>query len=293
MVLGGFLFGTAGTVQALGPDGTTPLGVGTARLLIGGMVLLATMVLQGRRVNAGLRLWRTKAGALAGCCSAAYQVCFFASVEETGVALGTLVTVGSAPVLAGLLAWIALGQRANRAWSIATALCLVGLFLLFAEGMSVARPFGVFLALAAGLAAATFNVAAKKLMDGGVAVLDLLTGTFLLGGVLLLPFLLTQPMGWVTTAEGALVALYLGVATMALANILMAFGLKRLAPGPVTTLTLSDPLTATLLGLIVLGETLSASAQIGLVLVLIGLLLQGFTSARRRAREERAEVGLL
>jgi hypothetical protein len=37
------LFGTTGTAQALGPAATTPLGVGAARLVIGGLALLSAM----------------------------------------------------------------------------------------------------------------------------------------------------------------------------------------------------------------------------------------------------------
>ena len=281
VVLGGLLFGTAGTAQALGPGGTTPLGVGGVRLLVGGMVLLAVVVLQGKSPAAALRLWRSRAGFLAGRCVAAYQVCFFAAIQQTGVALGTLVTVGTAPVLAGLLGWAALRHCPTRAWVVATALCIAGLCLLSGEGLRAGRLYGVVLALAAGLAIATFTVAAKQLMDKGVGNLDVLTGSFLLGGALLVPLMITQPLGWLVSPGGAFLALYLGVATMALANSLMAYGLKSLAPGPVTTLTLTDPLIATTLGFFVLGETLASLALAGLALVLLGLLLQGFTSAKR------------
>jgi DME family drug/metabolite transporter len=144
---------------------------------------------------------------------------------------------------------------------------------------------GVLLAFGAGCAMATYNVAAKQLMESGSALLDVLTGTFLLGGTLLIPLLVVQPLGWLVTADGILIAVYLGAATMALANTFMAIGLKRLRPGPVTTLTLADPLTATFLGFIVLGENLSIPSQLGLVLVALGLLLQGAASAKRRAPE--------
>ena len=46
------LFGTTGTSQALGPDGTTPLGVGAVRLLIGGTALAALGFLLARRHRA-------------------------------------------------------------------------------------------------------------------------------------------------------------------------------------------------------------------------------------------------
>ena len=126
VALGGLLFGTAGTAQAVGPGGTTPLGVGGVRLLVGGMVLLAVVMRQGKSPAAALRLWRSRTGLLAGVCVAAYQVCFFAGVQQTGVALGTLVTVGSAPILAGLLAWAGLATCAR-----ALAVC---------ANMAVGRP---------------------------------------------------------------------------------------------------------------------------------------------------------
>jgi DME family drug/metabolite transporter len=293
VILGGGLFGTAGTAQALGPSATTPLAVGTARLLVGALLLLAAISFQRRSPVAAVRLWRSRAGLIAGISTGVYQVCFFASVQQTGVALGTLVTVGSAPILAGLLAWAVLAHHPTRAWTIATTVCLVGLILLADQGLALGRPIGIALALIAGLATATFNVAARQMMDRGVPMLDILAGTFLLGAIVLLPFLLAQPLGWVLSVDGALLALYLGVATMALANTFMAYGLKRLTPGPVTTLMLTDPLTATVLGVIVLRETLAAPAVAGLLLVLLGLLLQGFTAAYHRTRNDRVAAAMM
>jgi DME family drug/metabolite transporter len=293
VVLAGLLFGTAGTAQALGPNGTTSLGVGTTRLLVGGIALLAAVAIRrgGGGLISMLRVWRSRAGLFAGASTAVYQVCFFASVQQTGVALGTLVTVGSAPIFAGLLSWVVLEHRPSSGWVVATAVCLVGLILLTDEGLGAGQPAGIALALVAGLAIATFNVPAKQLMNRGVPLLDLLAGTFLLGAALLLPFLLMQPLSWISTADGALLAIYLGVVTMALANALMAFGLQRLTPGPVTTLMLADPLTATILGVMVLGETLAPSAEIGLALVFVGLVLQGVSSARYRRRDVASLAG--
>ena len=110
-------------------------------------------------------------------------------------------------------------------------------------------------------------------------------GSFALGGVLLLPVLLTQPLGWLAEPSGVAVALYLGVATMAVANVLHARGIRGLTPGPVTTLMLSDPVVATILGVVVLGETLAPVSVAGVLLVLAGLLLQGALVARAGAGE--------
>ena len=57
------------------------------------------------------------------------------------------------------------------------------------------------------------------------------TGSFVLGGALLLPLLATQPLAWISTPSGAAMALYLGVATMGLANVLLTRGMRTLTPG--------------------------------------------------------------
>jgi hypothetical protein len=44
--------------------------------------------------------------------------------------------------------------------------------------------------------------------------MDVLTGTFLLGGPLPLPWLLATPLGWLATPGGILLAVYLGVARL-------------------------------------------------------------------------------
>jgi DME family drug/metabolite transporter len=267
VLLAGILLGTAGTAVALGPDGTTPLGVGAARVLLGGLVLLAVLVARGSSLASPLRVLRTTPGLGASACCATYQVCFFAAVEQTGVAVGTLVTIGSAPIAAGVLAWALNGSPVSRSWLVATGLCLAGLTFLAVQGLDDGSPLGVSLALVAGACAGTYNVLAKRLFDTGAEAL-------------LLPLLATQPLGWLATGEGIALVLYLGLATMAGANLLMTYGLRRLTPGPVTTLLLADPATAALLGVVVLHEPLSATMAVGLAFLTAGLLLQGARAAR-------------
>jgi DME family drug/metabolite transporter len=217
--------------------------------------------------------------------AATYQLCFFAGVSLAGVALGTLVAVGSGPVFAGLLGWAFLGHRPTRGWLLATSACVTGLALLAAPDIGGGSAAGLLLALGAGLCSAGYNVAAKVQLDRGATALEVPAGSFALGGVLLLPVLLTQPLAWLAEPGGVALAVYLGVATMAIANVLHARGIRGLTPGPVTTLMLSDPVVATILGVVVLGETLGPVAVVGVLLVLAGLLLQGFLVAREMPGE--------
>ncbi len=208
------------------------------------------------------------------------------------MALGTLVAVGSAPLFAGLVGWAVLRHRPSLGWLVATLVCLVGLGLLTAPGLTGGSATGFALALGAGLCIAGYNVAARIQLDRGVGALEVPTGSFVLGGALLLPLLATQPLAWISTPSGAAMALYLGVATMGLANVLLTRGMRTLTPGPATTLMLTDPVVATVLGVVVLGETLAVVEVIGVLVILAGLFLQGVL-ASRSAPEESEPVPVL
>ena len=91
------LWGTTGTAQAFAPAGFDPKVIGALRLLVGGIALL---VLSLYRHDLGhLKDWNWKKVFLAAAFTASYQVCFFAAVAKTGVAVGTIVGIGSAPIM--------------------------------------------------------------------------------------------------------------------------------------------------------------------------------------------------
>ncbi len=291
VILAGVLFGTAGTAQALGPEGSTPVAVGVLRIIVGALSLLVAMPLLGRSPRSLFRLWRTRAMLVSALGAAVFQPLFFGGVDRAGVALGTLMAMGSEPVFAGLLGWAVLGHRPTRGWLAATALCVVG--LVFRSAGSGASEIGsevgvgLLMALGAGLCAALYSVSAKLQLERGATAMEITTGSFVLGGVLLLPLLAGQPLGWAVTPEGLALVLYLGIATMALANVLLTRGIHGLLPGPAATLMLVDPVVATMLGVLVLGEALAPLAALGVVLVLAGLVAQGVQVARSApAREE-------
>lgn len=284
VLLAAVLFGTTGTAQALGPQTSTPLGVGAARLAVGGLALLALLPLLGGRPAAAAALWRSPLGAAAGLCTALYQVCFFAGVDRAGVAVGTLVTIGSGPVFAGLLAALLLRDRPGRGWVVATGLCVSGLALLTTSsgGGGPVEVAGLLLALTSGLAYAAYTVAAKALMSAGHGSATVMASAFGLGGLVLLPVLALQPLGWLAEPGGLVLAGYLGVVTTAVAYVLFGRGLAVLSAGPVTTLVLAEPLVATALGVGLLDEQLAVVGVAGAGLVLAGLVVQG-TAATRRA----------
>lgn len=271
-------FGTTGTAQALGPDGTRPVAVGAARIVLGGALLVLIARLQrgrggqGRLGDALSEDWRTYLAA--GVCVAIYQLSFFAAVQKTGVAVGTVVAIGSGPAFAGLFGWLVARENPGRRWLAATACACAGVaVLVLAGGGSSVSAAGVLLALCAGAGYAAYTVGSKQLLRRGRSPEDVMAGAFGTGGLLLLPVLLVTAGHWLLTAGGVALVVFLGVIPTALAYVAFARGLKQLTAGETATLTLAEPLTATLLGAIVLSERPSATAVAGAALVLAGLLM--------------------
>jgi DME family drug/metabolite transporter len=281
VLLASLCFGTTGTAQALGPDGLAPAGVGAGRILVGGTLLvLVALLTSGARALGALP--RTPLILAAGAV-ATYQLSFFAAVHDTGVAVGTIVALGSAPALAGGLEWIVDGKAPARAWAMATALACAGVALLALAGSDadISLP-GVGLALGAGASYAGYTLAAKRMLGAGHTPETVMAGAFGLGAVLLLPVLAITGAGWMIEPGGAALIVFLGVIPTALAYLLFARGLRRLSAAETATLTLAEPLTAAVLGVVVLSERMSAPAAAGGALILGGLLVLAAPDVRRR-----------
>ena len=275
------LFGTSGTAQALGPEGITPIAVAEMRLGLGGLLMMAMLPLLGHRISELGHFFRLPLVWFSALGSMLFQVLYFTGVQYAGVALGSLLIMGSVPVFAGILGAF-FGHRISGTWVAATAVCIAGLVLLSLDGIHGGDAIGVAAAITGGLCGATFVLATKTLIERGEAPVPANIASYLIAGVVLLPvlFLLPQSLNWVLTLSGAALALYLGFFAMALPNVLWVKGLTALSPGPSSTLMLTEPAVATLLGVFVLGETLAVIGVIGLVLVMGGLLFQGLSLAK-------------
>jgi drug/metabolite transporter, DME family len=287
ILLGAAAWGSTGTAAHFAPAGASPVSVGSARIVLGGSILLVMAVGQ-RRSRGELGTMLRSRGAdraslvLATVSVSAYQLCFFSAVRLTGVAIGTVVAIGSAPVLTGLISRMT-GGALTRRWMVATAAAVGGCVVLVtggrAAGVSLA---GVGLALAAGLCYSCYAVAAARLISRGTGERAVMGALFGGGAVVLAPVLAATSTGWLLTARGLAVTVYLGVVTTVVAYLLYGRGL-RTVPAPVAvTLGLAEPLVAALLGLVVLGERLSGPSVAGLILV--GLALVALTAPGRPPR---------
>lgn len=280
ILLAAVLWGTTGTSQALAPPGAHPLTVGALRLAVGGGALLLLALFRRQVTRDCFR--QPGVTLLAALLVAAYQLTFFEAVETTGVAVGTMVAIGSGPLFAGLLAYLAHKERPDRRWVIATALSIAGLSVLFVPAPGSAlqvRATGVLLALAAGASYAGYTLAIKRLLPGSSSD-AVIAVVFALGGILLAPFLFRSDLHWAIEPGGLFVVLHLGLFATALAYLLFARGLRSVPAVHAVTLSLAEPLTAATLGILFLKEQLTPAAAVGIGLVLAGLIVLGTARPR-------------
>jgi DME family drug/metabolite transporter len=274
------LWGTTGTAQALAPAGARPLAVASVRVVLGGVVLLG-LAARGRLQSVG----RSSLGAtlVAAGSLVVAQLCFFAAVDRTGVAVGTIVAIGSSPIAAGGLEWALARRRPTRPWMHATFLAIAGCTLLMTAGRSLdVDSTGVGLALVVGLGYAGYTLSTKLLVSDHPP--DVATAVvFAAAAAVMAPILAGVDLGWLARPSGAVIALHLGLVTVALAYSLFARALVVVPASTAVTLTLAEPLTAGLLGVAVLGERLSTTAVAGVVLVLCGLTVMATSAVARGA----------
>jgi DME family drug/metabolite transporter len=242
------------------------------RLLVGGLTLSAVTVATGHKLGElrGHRRW-LGAGAVA---VALYQLCFFTGTTRTGVALGTVVALGSAPVFSGLLHWVIDRRHPTGRWVIGTLLAMVGVALITSSQPSARTDIvGVCAALAAGLGWATYAMIGQQRIRQGLDSTVCMASMFTAAAALSAPLLTVGNTGWLTTGRGITLALYLGVVTVGVVYTCIGWGLRRLAAPTVLTLTLAEPMTASILAAVVLNQAPGAVGWIGTAVVLVALLI--------------------
>ncbi|MGW6737222.1 DMT family transporter [Streptomyces sp. NPDC055013] len=298
LIVAGAAWGTAGAAASLvyRASDMGPVALSFWRCAIGFVLLLAVRLLRPRvRVQAQAQsvapepLGRKalRAGAT-GIGLAVFQTAYFAAVDVTGLAVGTVVTLGAGPVFIALGARLTLGERLGRGGVAAVAGALIGLAVLAlgGEGATV-RPWGVLLALVSAAGYSVMTLLTRKWgRDGGADAASTSVRSFAVTSLCLLPFALAE--GLVPhTAEpvqlGWLLA-YIAAVPTALAYALYFAGAAAVRSATVSVIMLLEPVSAAVLAVLLLGEHLTAPTLTGTLLMLgsvTGLAVAEARGARR------------
>lgn len=282
------LWGTTGTAAALAPA-VGALAIGASAMGIGGLLqgaAAARAVWSGR--HGLVTQWRLlMVSALA---VAVYPLAFYSSMRLAGVAIGTVVSIGSAPAVAGLIERFIDGRSLSRRWAVGAGVGLLGIVLLAAARSSDTGPaagprplLGIALGVVAGATYALYSWGAARMMPT-VGTRAVLGSVFGLGGILLLPVLFATGAPIVAESRSLAVVAYLAIVPMFAGYLLFGRGLAELPASTATTLTLLEPAVAAVCAVVVLGERLPLPGWLGVALLFAGLAVLTVPGRRGRPR---------
>jgi DME family drug/metabolite transporter len=272
------LFSTSATGRAYLDFPGSSISVGAWRVFLGGIGLAAYAAI--RYGTTGLRkLIRMPIVWVMALAVLAYQISFFIGATRIGVAMGTLGALATAPFFAGVLGWIVGTGKPSAIWVVSTVMGVIGLALI--TGVSEVRDnLGFFAVFISGVMYAVFTVFGVRLTrTHDVTGAEVLGAAFGIGALISLPIVLFTS-AWINSALLVGFVLYIGLATTALGYILFGNGLTHLSPGTVSTLTLAEPVLATLMGVFILGEVMNLRGWIGCAVIIGALALLGIVESR-------------
>lgn len=278
------LFSTSATGRAYLDFPGSSISVGAWRVFLGGIGLAAYAAI--RYGTTGLRrLVRLPIVWVMALAVLAYQISFFIGAARIGVAMGTLGALATAPFFAGLLGWLVGTGKPSAVWAVSTLMGVTGLALI--TGVSEVRDnLGFFAVFISGVMYAVFTVFGVRLTrTHDVTGAEVLGAAFGIGALLSLPIVLFTS-AWIDSALLVGFVLYIGLATTALGYILFGNGLTHLSPGTVSTLTLAEPVLATLMGVFILGEPMNLRGWVGCAVIIGALALLGIVESRNPKKLE-------
>ncbi|MEV6166233.1 EamA family transporter [Streptomyces sp. NPDC052052] len=296
LIVAGVAWGTAGAAASLifEVSDLGPLALSFWRCLGGLALLLVVLALRPRRPAVpaeprGRRLLRIVGN---GVGLTVFQGAYFAAVEATGLAVGTVVTLGAGPVLIAVGARLTMGERLGRGGLVAVAASLAGLAVLVLGGdAATVRPAGVALALLSAAGYATITLLTRWLGRDGGATDPLATSAwaFGIGAVGLLPMAAAEGFVPHTVQTVQVVALLVYVAAIptALAYGLYFAGAAVVRAATVSVIMLLEPVSAAVIAVVVFRERLTATTVLGTLMLLAAVVGLAFAEARGAAHARR------
>ena len=291
--------GTTGTAATFAP-GVGPLAIGAAALGIGGLLQAAVAVPALRAARPGL--YQHRAVVITGAVAVAvYPLAFYSSMHTAGVAVGSVVSLASAPLASGVLERLVDGRALSRWWMLAASLGILGSALLCASkldddtGSGASTVLGIGLGLIAGSTYAIYSWACHRLMNNGISRAASMGAVFGVGGLLLMPVLVATGAPLLATPQAFSVGAYMALVPMFLGYLLFGYGLTKVSVSTATTLTLTEPAIATLLAVLIVGERPGMLGWTGLIIIAVVLVILAVapTNADRAPPETTAAPGIV
>lgn len=280
IVLACLLWGTTGTAASFTPN-VSPLATGAFAMGMGGLLLVFISYNRLKIDSVKLRT-HYRYFLVGGLSVAVYPLAFYSSMRLSGVAIGTVISLASAPFFSALLECLISKKTVSNKWLISFAVGVLGMVLLsmgkvndFQQQTQVVEHYyGILLGSLAGLSYALYSWAAKCLIAEDIHSTSAMASMFGLAALILLPSLLFTADNLFASTANTVVAVYMAVIPMFLGYVLFGYGLNYVEASQATLLTLLEPALATVMAVLIVGEKFSLLGWFGIALIMLCLIIQ-------------------
>lgn len=281
VLIASVLWGTTGTAASFAPN-LSPLAIGA--LAMGGGGLLQALLARKQIIQHLHDIPQHKGILLLGAVSVAiYPLAFYSSMHMAGITIGTVVSIGTAPLFTALLERIFDQKQLSKRWFASCCFGIVGVLLLSlgeshtSSNLQVhstdQKILGIILGLVAGLTYSLYSWAAKKMIDRGVDAKASIGLIFGFGAMLLLPTACYTGTNLFDEAVNVYVVGYMMLIPMFLGYLLFGYGLKTVPASRAVTLTLFEPFMAAVFAMLIVGEQLDGLGWLGMGLIFVCLAI--------------------
>lgn len=205
-----------------------------------------------------------------------FNFCYFKTITLSSLSVAA-VLLYTAPTFVMVMSYFLFKEKFTSRKVIALVITLVGcLFVtgVFSSSISM-TPLSVLTGLGAGFGYALYSIFSRYAIERGYGSFTITFYTFLIAAVGSL-FIANMSIVSNTLFVDPLrivISVGFGIVSTILPYLFYTAGLKEVENGKASIIVSIEPVTATILGLIVFGESLTVSGVIGIVLVIAALVI--------------------
>lgn len=288
LILCGMFLGTIGIFVKLAGADASPILLTVFRVMLSALMILALIILTRDMKTfetLGIKRKHLLPFLIAGFFGVTIGFGFFVKSFYYIPVSNAVILVYVYPLVTALLSWLFLGEKMTKWEIVAIALVLAGVWAIYGSELNLqTSAFGNMLALAAGCGYSVFFVFMRHFEKKGMPYWKVTFWPLVIGGLILI--LLIPSESLVFRPSGMVPVWIFGLAFFSfLGYIFYAKGLKTIrAHNAVITVSLTEPLTAMILALVVLSEPLPPYILVGGALIIFANILVGKEHKKKRMR---------
>lgn len=200
------------------------------------------------------------------------------AIQATSVAAAMLL-FATAPFLTAILGWFVLGEPVRRATWVAIIVAMAGIAVMVADKVGETSLSGSLAALGSAFGFSIFTIALRWGKSGEMLPAVFLSGVF--GAIFMASMCWLLGLTLVISTNDGAIALGMGVFQVGLGLVLYTVGSKALPAAELTLLSLAEVLLAPIWVWLVLGETATSSTLGGGAILLVAIIGNAISGARR------------